>query len=267
MRRMFRLTREVRFSVNRRPDDAPADKPTNGYAGFPSMRGIGHYLALRVTVSGALDPASQYLINIKKIDSLARERAIPFVRERVLGAAPVAPGPLVADLFERLTPAAPGATLDAIELMLSPFLSYGCRASELPMVRLSQKFEFSATHRLHNPVLSDEENCATYGKCNNPHGHGHNYEVQVTLKGTPGRSGLLVDVPAFERIVAATVIERFDHKNLNVELPEFREVIPSVENIAMTVYRLLKPRFAEAGAALASVTVWETPKTWCEYSE
>ena len=68
-------------------------------------------------------------------------------------------------------------------------------------------------------------------------------------------------------MVAATVIDRFDHKNLNVEVPEFRELIPSVENIAMTIYRLLKPRFGGGRAELASVTVWETPKTWCEYSE
>src|SRR4030095_15408467 len=125
------------------------------------------------------------------------------------------------------------------------------------MVRLSQKFEFSATHRLHNPSLSDEENCRIYGKCNNPHGHGHNYEVQVTLRGSPdAASGLLIDVPAFERIVAATGIHRCDHKNLTVELPEFRDgpdgkgkgLIPSVENIAMTIYRLLKPKLANAGA-------------------
>ncbi len=74
-------------------------------------------------------------------------------------------------------------------------------------------------------------------------------------------------MPAFERIVAEAVIERFDHKNLNVEVPEFAEVMPSVENIAMVIFRLLKPRFAEQRATLASVTVWETPKTWCEYAE
>ena len=135
------------------------------------------------------------------------------------------------------------------------------------MIRLSQKFEFSATHRLHNPQLSEEENRRTFGKCNNPHGHGHNYELQVTLAGTPDSNGLLIDVPAFERIVSSTVIDRFDHKNLNQELPEFRELVPTVENIAMTIYRLLKPQFAGEGATLASVTVWETPKTWCEYSE
>ena len=271
---MFRLTREVRFAVNpQQPDGQLAGKPTNSYAGFPSLTSLGHYFALRVSVTGPLDPASQYLINIKKIDAVVREHGVPLVREAVcVGGGLHPPALVVRALFDRLRPALPaGAALHGLSLSLSPFLCYGCLASELPMVRLSQKFEFSATHRLHNPSLSDEENCQTYGKCNNPHGHGHNYEVQVTLKGIPHetRRGVLVDVPAFERIVAETVIDRFDHKNLNVELPEFREtgLIPSVENIAMTIYRLLKPKFADSGAGLASVTVWETPKTWCEYAE
>src|SRR5687767_2628076 len=232
---MFRLTREVRFSINRGPDEQLSGKPTNSYAGFPTMRGIGHYLTLQVTVSGPLNPSSQYLVNIKEIDRVVRERGIPFLRDRTLSAEAARPADIVAGLQRNLGLGASGVVLEEVTLLLSPFLSYGCRSSELPMVRVSQKFEFSATHRLHNPSLSEDENCRTYGKCNNPHGHGHNYEVQVTLKGTPGRAGLLLDVPAFERIVAATVIDRFDHKNLNVELPEFTEtgLIPSVENIAM----------------------------------
>ena len=135
------------------------------------------------------------------------------------------------------------------------------------MTRLSQKFEFSATHRLHNPKATESENTHIFGKCNNPHGHGHNYELQVTLKGNPDPSGLLVGIPEFEGIVGDSVINRFDHKNLNVELPEFAELIPTVENIAMVIYRLLKPKFNSKHATLVSVTVWETPKTWCEYSE
>jgi 6-pyruvoyltetrahydropterin/6-carboxytetrahydropterin synthase len=67
--------------------------------------------------------------------------------------------------------------------------------------------------------------------------------------------------------VASAVIDRFDHKNLNVEVAEFAQLMPSVENIAMVIYRLLRPKFSDERARLASVTVWETPKTWCEYSE
>jgi 6-pyruvoyltetrahydropterin/6-carboxytetrahydropterin synthase len=174
---------------------------------------------------------------------------------------------LPAILFEQLKDSWPGANLHSVRLLLSPFLSLTCLASEHPMIRLSQKFEFSAAHRLHNPKLSNEDNEKIFGKCNNINGHGHNYELQVTLVGQPNRNGLLMNVPRFEEIVARTVIDRFDHKNLNVELPEFRELIPTVENIAMTIFRLLKPKLQSPESKLASVTVWETPKTWCEYQE
>ena len=266
---MFRLTREVRFAINDPPTPV---RGTNGYAGIPPLVGFGRYFSLRVTVSGGLDPASAYLTNIKAIDAAVRDRAIPtvnrFVHEEERAAGPAV---LVRLLHERLKSGwGEGLTVEVVELSLSPFLCYSAHAPELPMVRLSQKFEFSATHRLHNPALSDDDNCRLYGKCNNPHGHGHNYEVQVTLRGTPDpKTGVITDIPAFEQIVAATVIDKLDHKNLNVEVPEFRDagLIPSVENIAMTIYRLLKPRLALGDSRLASVTVWETPKTWCEYSE
>lgn len=264
---MFRLTREVRFAVN--AGDAAADRgaPTNSYAGHPSLRGFGAYLALRVTLAGELDPASNYLLNIKQIDAVARQRAVPIIAAAVRERGSATPERTLANVFDVLHAAWPRLALEHVELALSPFLTCAVHAAELPMVRLSQKFEFSATHRLHNPALSDAENCATFGKCNNPHGHGHNYELQVTLVGTPNASGVLIDVPEFERIVASAVVERFDHKNLNVELPEFFELIPTVENIAKVIYRLLRGQFGEAGAKLASVTVWETPKTWCEYAE
>src|SRR5262249_19251720 len=98
-------------------------------------------------------------------------------------------------------------------------------------------------------------------------GHGHNYELQVTLLGHPNDQGLLMSIPDFERIVAQAVIEPFDHRNLNVEVPEFRDVMPTVENIAAVVFGILKPRFHQHGARLGAVTVWETPKTSCEYHE
>ena len=263
---MFRLTREVRFAANR-PDDAQlGHKPTNSYGGFPTLTGYGPYLALQLKLAGPLDPVSSYLINIKQIDSVVRERAIPFVIKSITGPGAMTPPRLVGRLYQMLE-AWPPLLLEEVKLNLSPFLAFSALASERTMIRLSQKFEFSATHRLHNPKATEEENRHIFGKCNNPHGHGHNYEVQVTLQGEPDGSGTLIDVPAFEGIVASTVIDRFDHKNLNLELPEFRELIPTVENIAMTIYRLLKPQFERQRSKLASVTVWETPKTWCEYSQ
>jgi 6-pyruvoyltetrahydropterin/6-carboxytetrahydropterin synthase len=212
-----------------------------------------------VTLEGQLDPRSSYLLNIKQIDSIVRQRIVAGGHWR--GGA--------VEMFEMLRDVwSSGPKLHSLTLWLSPYLSLTQLASEFGMyTRLSQKFEFSASHRLHNPALSEAENRETYGKCNNPTGHGHNYEVQVTLRGTPNKSGLLVDVPAFERIVNDVVIEKFDHKHLNTDVPEFAELIPSVENIAMVIHGLLRNRFDESGATLASVTVWETSKTWCEYSE
>jgi 6-pyruvoyltetrahydropterin/6-carboxytetrahydropterin synthase len=262
---MFRLTREVRFAVNRDPHEQWDQAPTNSYAGYPSLTGVGTYLVLRVTLRGQLHPKSQYLINIKRIDEAARS----LVREELWVLRQKGPAEFLWSmfgLFEDLW----RDRFESVSLALSPFLQLEATHREIlvtPMMRLSQKFEFSASHRLHNPALSDEENRRTFGKCNNALGHGHNYELQVTLRGTPDSSGLIIDVPAFERVVAETVIDRFDHKNLNAEVAEFKDVIPSVENIAMVIFRLLKPRFAKERATLASVTVWETPKTWCEYSE
>jgi 6-pyruvoyltetrahydropterin/6-carboxytetrahydropterin synthase len=261
---MFRLTREVRFAVNREPDE-PKSKPSNGFGGVPPLRGLGHYFVLRVALQGELDPASQYLRNIKDVDAAVRRRGVGIVAEAI--AAQDSMFALPGRLMDQLKNDWPGAAVHELTLFLSPFLSVGCLAREYPMVRLSQKFEFSASHRLHNPKLSDAENRRLFGKCNNPFGHGHNYEVQVTLAGEPDANGLLIDVPVFERVVAETAIERLDHKNLNVEVAEFSALIPTVENIAKVIYQMLKPKFADERAPLASVTVWETPKTWCEYGE
>jgi 6-pyruvoyltetrahydropterin/6-carboxytetrahydropterin synthase len=174
---------------------------------------------------------------------------------------------LIAGIFEQLKNAWPGSELHRLRLALSPFLTLTLFAVEFPMIRLSQKFEFSASHRLHNPTLSGEQNQSLFGKCNNPHGHGHNYVLQVTVAGLPYSSGHLIDIPQFERVVASTVVEPFDHRYLNLEIPEFSELIPTVENIAMVIFHMLKPKLEAMRVKLAGVTLWETTKTWCEYME
>jgi len=252
---MFRLTREVRFAINEAPDLQSRQKPSNSYGGFPSLTGRGQFVRMQVTLEGEPDRESCYLRNIKEIDQVVRERCLGLNFN-------------LHEVFDCLRDAWPGATLHSVTVCLTPFLCATQLASEFGMyTRLSQKFEFSASHRLHNPELPEDVNRKVFGKCNNPNGHGHNYEVQVTLRGTPNESGLIVDVPAFERVVQEHAVERLDHKNLNLDVPEFAELIPTVENIAMVIYRMLKDRFTSIGADLASVTVWETPKTWCEYSE
>jgi 6-pyruvoyltetrahydropterin/6-carboxytetrahydropterin synthase len=263
---MFRLTREVRLGINRAGDEQLSEKPPNSYAGYPSLIGFGQFFNISVTLRGELRAESSYLRNIKDVDDAVRRIGLPIITSAVReGQSPVE---ALCGVADALDDAWPGTTFDMLSLSLTPFLSLALRTEEAPMVRLSQKFEFSASHRLFNPKLSEEENRRIFGKCSNPHGHGHNYELQVTLAGEPDRvDNVLANLPDFERIVASVVVERFDHKNLNVDVPEFADMIPSVENIARVIYTILRPRFTDAGAKLASVTVWETPKTWCEYSE
>jgi 6-pyruvoyltetrahydropterin/6-carboxytetrahydropterin synthase len=258
---MFCLSRQVRFAVNSETDEQWNRAPTNSYGGYPTLVGAGRYFSAVVSLCGELDPTTQYMVNIKAIDQKLRDS---LSRLNLVHAPPLR---ILRSIFEQ-SKKDWGEQLASVCLNVTPFMSMTMKTQEEPMMRLSQKFEFSASHRLHSPKLSDAENRATFGKCNNPSGHGHNYEVQVTLLGKPDeKSGMLIDVPEFERIVAETVIDPFDHKNLNTEVPQFREVIPSVENIAKVIYGLLSPKLKEANRRLAAVTVWETPKTWCEYSE
>jgi len=264
---MFRLSREVRFAVNGQDDAQLTRPPTNGFAGYPSLTGIGHYFSLEVTLAGEPAAQSGCVQNIKVIDEKIRESVIPMAAAHVRRGASTGGGMLLAQIFERVKDAWPGSQLHHLRLALTPFLTLSLFAQEYPMIRLSQKFEFSASHRLHNPALPDVENQKLFGKCNNPHGHGHNYVLQVTVAGQPNDTGHLIDIPKFEQLVAQAVIEPFDHRYLNLEIPEFSDLIPTVENIAMVIYRILKPKIEAMRVKLAGVTLWETTKTWCEYIE
>ena len=131
------------------------------------------------------------------------------------------------------------------------------------MPSVTQQFEFSATHRLHCNDLSDDENLKLFGKCNNPLGHGHNYVVEVTNRVEAGRQDVHV-VEELETKVMSEVIDRFDHRHLNVEVEEFKNLNPTVENIAHVIWKLLDGKFSSS--TLANVRVYETPKTWADYS-
>src|SRR5438876_8206983 len=109
------------------------------------------------------------------------------------------------------------------------------------MVYLTRKAEFSASHYYHNPHFTPEENQRIFGKCNNPHGHGHNYTLEVTVKGdVDERSGFVVDLKELNEIMNREVIEAFDHRFLNTEVEELKDRIPTTENLAITICVWLK---------------------------
>jgi 6-pyruvoyltetrahydropterin/6-carboxytetrahydropterin synthase len=117
------------------------------------------------------------------------------------------------------------------------------------MVYLTRRYRFSAGHRLHNDALSVEENRRVYGKCNNPNGHGHNYLLEVTVAGAiDPATGMVFDLRALDGIVAERVLEKLDHKNLNLDMEDFRTQVPTTENLCLEIYKLLRPPLEDAGA-------------------
>jgi 6-pyruvoyltetrahydropterin/6-carboxytetrahydropterin synthase len=132
------------------------------------------------------------------------------------------------------------------------------------MVYLTRKAEFAASHYYHNPELSPEENRRIFGKCNNPNGHGHNYVVEVTVKGdVDPRSGFVVDLKELKDILNREVLDAMDHRFLNKEVPEFLDQIPTTENIAIAIWRRLLPEMRKA--RLHQVRVYENADLFVDY--
>jgi 6-pyruvoyltetrahydropterin/6-carboxytetrahydropterin synthase len=111
---------------------------------------------------------------------------------------------------------------------------------------LTRRYMFSASHRLHSDAMSDAENAATYGKCNNPYGHGHNYTLEVMVSGPVDEStGMVCNLTDLDEFVQREILERFDHQNLNM-LAEFAGTVPTTENLCVVVYDILQRGFRQA---------------------
>ena len=129
---------------------------------------------------------------------------------------------------------------------------------------LTRRYWFSASHRLHNDDMSADENQATFGKCNNPYGHGHNYALEVTISGPVDRAtGMICNLSDLDGFVHANVISRFEHVNLNT-LPDFNEIVPTTENLCSQIYEIVKRGFRLA--CLEKVRLEETASNSFEYA-
>jgi len=135
---------------------------------------------------------------------------------------------------------------------------------QAPQVTITRRLMFNAAHRVHNPALSDEENRAIFGKCNNPNWHGHNYTLDVSVTGPiDERTGYVIDLAKIKQIVGREVIDKVDHKNFNLDVDFMRGVIPTTENIVVAMWRAIAP--ALAPARLTRLVLWETPNNYVEY--
>jgi 6-pyruvoyltetrahydropterin/6-carboxytetrahydropterin synthase len=132
------------------------------------------------------------------------------------------------------------------------------------MIYLTRKAEFSASHHYHNPEFSAQENQRIFGKCNNPNGHGHNYTLEVTVRGeVDPKSGFVVDLKQMKEIMNREVIDAMDHRYLNKEVPEFATQIPTSENIAIAIWKRLEPKLRVA--KLHRVRVYEMQDLFVDY--
>jgi 6-pyruvoyltetrahydropterin/6-carboxytetrahydropterin synthase len=131
-------------------------------------------------------------------------------------------------------------------------------------VAVIRREHFNAAHRLYNPQYSDEKNRATFGKCSLPHYHGHNYELEIKVVGeVDPETGYVIDLKVLSDLVNEVVLERFDHKNLNVDTVEFKSLNPTAENIAIVIHDLLRPHI-DASLDLF-IRLFETPRNFVEY--
>lgn len=126
-------------------------------------------------------------------------------------------------------------------------------------MRLTRRYRFAASHRLHTSALSEDENSRLYGKCNNPYGHGHDYVLDVTVEGSPDSNGQVANRARFDELVRDRVLSQLDHKNLNEDREEFREAVPTTENLAMLVRTLLEKDW-DLQPRLSAVRISETDR-------
>ena len=272
------LTRTLRIAATPLATGAPG---ANGLVGGQAPWGIAAIGDLEIAVRGQ-PSASGYLIDITVLDAAMRSAAAArfsaAIRTEAHSGGATDPVALLCDCARDAAPMVAPAQLVSLTYRPCPFRSITIETmtdnhgsiggiSAMPNAVLCETFEFAASHRLHVPELSDEENRRLFGKCNNPNGHGHNYRIEVAAEIPtdlqPGAPCL--GFATLQQVVQREIMERFDHKHLNLDCAEFRTLNPSVENIARVCHGLLDAPIRTHGARLRFVRVWETDKTSCRY--
>jgi 6-pyruvoyltetrahydropterin/6-carboxytetrahydropterin synthase len=273
---MHHLTRTVAFEASHRywnPTFSVA-KNHQTFGKCVSPYGHGHNYILKVTLCGKVDPRTGMVMNINELDRMLKEisgefdhKFINLDHEAFLERVPTTEN-LASYIYDRmeekLRTGFASSSLTRVRLDEEPTLWAEITSGEgPPMVTLTKSFGFSAAHRLHSLPLSDEENQSVFGKCNNLNGHGHNYELEVTVKGTiDPQTGMIMDLGELMQAVQEQVLDRFDHKHLNKDTDEFRTLNPTGENIVQVIWTLLQPHLK---GQLVRLGLWETPKNFFEY--
>ena len=269
---MHKLFRKVRFSINPFLEEDAAG--FNSYCSKPAGDGLAIFFELTVELAGSVDRATGFVVNVTDIDRIVRQFAVPVFSEKIrhwFGSEKHTGFEQINELLRtcqrKLSDKFGGKSLSRLCLSLNPNRKIaidcepvrGLADGDENMIYFGEKFDFAATHMLWNKSFSEQENFKLFGKCANPAGHGHNYIVEVTVKAKPGD----LCIADYEKIVDENLVKIVDHKNLNVDVPYFSNVLPTVENIVCFAWKKLNGKFKNA--KLHCITVWETDKTYCSY--
>ena len=272
------ITRRACFSSSHRYwlPELSADDNAARFGPCALAPGHGHNYELIVSMAGALD-ADGMVLNLSDVKHAIRSEVTGQLDFRFLneawpefdlsqpqGCLPTTEA-LVRVIWQRLSPHLPlvALRLHESQTLWADYLGHGMDAY------LTIRTHFAAAHRLARPELSQEENEAIYGKCARPHGHGHNYLVDVTVRGPiDARTGMVCDLAALQRLVDDLVVEPFDHTFLNKDVPHFVDCVPTAENIALHIADQLSAPIRAIGAQLHKVRLQESPNNAAEvYAE
>ena len=266
------LTRKVSFSAGHRYWLAGLSEEENRkvFGRWASPWNHGHNYVLWVSASGLVDSTNGMVVNIKWIDDDLQRKVVDVFDQRSINdevPAFVGQVPCVENLLiyfgEALQPLPGGVELTGLKLEETP-LFYGEWSREEPMLSVTRTYEFAAAHRLDVPALARDENIRLFGKCNNPNGHGHNYVLEVTVKGEPDPvTGFVASLDELDQVVQQEVLERYDHKNLDVDVQELIGRNTTSEVVAMAIFDRLK---VSLGPKLKRVRLFETARNMFEVS-
>jgi 6-pyruvoyltetrahydropterin/6-carboxytetrahydropterin synthase len=268
----LRLTRERAFEASHRYwlDDLTAEENRRLFGRCVSPHGHGHNYRVRARVVGRLDERTGMVVNVKELDDALAEVVAPLDHRFLNHEWPPLAGRqpttevLAALLRDGLAERVRGWPARVENVRLYETEELWADAEETTMVTLTRTYTFSAAHRLHEPGLSDEENRALFGKCNREHGHGHDYRLEVTVGGdVDPRTGMVLNLAGLDASVREAVLDRWDHRHLNLETAEFLALNPTSENVVRVAWELLAPRVGPA--KLTKLVLWETPRSAFEY--
>lgn len=262
---MHKLVRTIRFSVNPFLDEQV--KGYNSYGGKPCGDGLGLFFELTVGLAGVAKEQTGFVMNVTDIDRQVRKYAVgiftDFISNQYRRQKHITVKNLIGLLIETrdlLKDKFNNAMLIELSLAINPYRKIAFDCEDMKMFYYSEKFDFAAMHKLWNDKLTEEENFASFGKCANPNGHGHNYIVEITVK---AKADTDIKIGDFENVVDEELISLVDHKNLNMDVQQLKGVNPTIENISAFAWERLNGKLSTA--KLHSVSVWESDRTFCTY--